>query len=514
MRWFWLFILGLVLLTGGLYTLRVRSEAAIAGEPTPIASAESGRSAGLASRPSRSERTRPSQPEIQPETQLETQPVAEPEPAPDAPAEPEPEPAPKQSTESSVQRLINSMIELADELPEEPVDQWLIRANLKKKGLKIEQAELDTHYAELDKRFRTQSKGKMNIDDALKKEGVSKAEFMERLRLQFALRKLAEIDLESKNISPGDQKQWLISKRADARVEQDPKKLPKNAAARVYDDFITYEDFGRALAAILKPRELLATARSRLEAIHALNLLEKEGIKLDAARRDAQYRRFKKDFEANPKFENIPFDDFIRQQAGTSIEAYKQSPTFTREAALFLLGEKLVPANSTAARYEALKEHYGPLKHVRHIFLKAHENPKNKDLIRSFPDAKRLCEQTLERINRGSSFDDFVKTISEDLNSKFKGGTLQVFTPAALKNFKPIEEALVSMKEGDIRGPIKSKRGYHIIKLESIKPAPTMTPQIATEVRKRVALDHFLDTYKKARVGIDLRRFMQGARSQ
>ncbi len=131
MRWFWLFILGLVLLTGGLYTLRVRTEAAIAGEPTSIASAESGRSAGLAPRLSRSERTRPSQPETQPETQPEIQPEiqpeAEPEPAPEVQADPDPEPAPEQSPklspESSVQRLINSMIELADELPEEPVDQ-------------------------------------------------------------------------------------------------------------------------------------------------------------------------------------------------------------------------------------------------------------------------------------------------------------------------------------------------------------------------------------------------------
>jgi len=118
-RWFWLFILGLVLFTGGLYTLRVRTEAAIDGEPASIASAETAESSGLPARPPRSERTRPTQPEAQPEIQ----PEAEPEPAPDVQAEPDPEPAPEQSPESSVQRLINSMIELADELPEEPVDQ-------------------------------------------------------------------------------------------------------------------------------------------------------------------------------------------------------------------------------------------------------------------------------------------------------------------------------------------------------------------------------------------------------
>ncbi|MEZ6196966.1 MAG: peptidylprolyl isomerase [Planctomycetota bacterium] len=320
----------------------------------------------------------------------------------------------------------------------------------------------------------------------------------------------AKFQLEK--VSEAEQGQWLRSMTLEAKVEMDPSKLPDRAAARVYDQFVTYEDFARVVIKGLPEREVLGLVRKRLEAIHALQLLKKHGITFDDAAREAQYKRLRADFEANPQFKNIPFEDFVKQQSGMSMEAYKRGPVFTREAALSLLGQKLVSDDEAPKLYEQKKDQFGPLMDVRHIFLRADENPDNKEFVRTFPAARKFCEELMARIDKGEGFDVLVNTHSEDVNSKFKGGTLQIFTPASARQFPDIEVVLKTMKPGDVRGPVKSKRGYHIIKLESIEPAPALSDRIIQDLRKQAAVDAFLESFKAAKKGVDLRRFVNSAK--
>ena len=72
MRWFWLFILGLVLLTAGLYTKRVRTSDAVVDVPRET----------MPTRPRRS---------VRPAKEAPSEPIAEPEPEPAPEPEPEPE---------------------------------------------------------------------------------------------------------------------------------------------------------------------------------------------------------------------------------------------------------------------------------------------------------------------------------------------------------------------------------------------------------------------------------------
>ncbi len=72
MRWFWLFILGLVLLTAGLYTKRVRTSDAVVDVPRET----------MPTRPRR---------RVRPAKEAPSEPIAEPEPEPAPEPEPEPE---------------------------------------------------------------------------------------------------------------------------------------------------------------------------------------------------------------------------------------------------------------------------------------------------------------------------------------------------------------------------------------------------------------------------------------
>jgi PPIC-type PPIASE domain/SurA-like N-terminal domain len=392
------------------------------------------------------------------------------------------------------------------------VQRKLILTNMKKMSITVGAAELEQHYSEVDRQYREATKGEKTIADILKQEGLSAADFRERLRLQLALKKMAARDFKREDISTSDQAMWLRSKTLDAKVEQDIRNLPDRAAARVYGEYITFEDFAREILNSVKEREALGIVRTRLEAMHALQMLESAGIEYSEQAKKEAFKRFKTTFEADAKFKNIPFEDFIRERSGMSIEAYQKGPVFTRQAALHLLGRKLVSDEEAPQRYEAMKENWGPRKHVRHIFIRGDRNPKNKEFVRSFDDAKQRCEEILERIRKGDKFDELVRVLSEDVNSKFKGGTLDIFTPVSAREFKALDPVLATMEVGDIKGPIRSSKGYHVIKLESVEPAPALSPAIAEELRKRVAVEAFLKSFRAAPKGVDLRRFMSGTR--
>jgi peptidyl-prolyl cis-trans isomerase D len=68
-----------------------------------------------------------------------------------------------------------------------------------------------------------------------------------------------------------------------------------------------------------------------------------------------------------------------------------------------------------------------------------------------------------------AQFAELAKKYSQDTGSAVQGGDLGYFGKGAM--VKPFEEAAFSMKVDEIRGPVESEFGYHIIKLTEIKEA-------------------------------------------
>ena len=62
----------------------------------------------------------------------------------------------------------------------------------------------------------------------------------------------------------------------------------------------------------------------------------------------------------------------------------------------------------------------------------------------------------------------------------------------------PFSDALFSMQQGEIRGPVKTQFGYHIIKLEGVQASATKTfeqarGELEAEYRRDQAADAFGD---------------------
>ena len=106
--------------------------------------------------------------------------------------------------------------------------------------------------------------------------------------------------------------------------------------------------------------------------------------------------------------------------------------------------------------------------------------------------AKAQAEDLLRQARANpKKFSELAVKFSKDPGSAEKGGDLGFFGRGLM--VKPFDEAAFSMKVGDIAGPVETQYGFHIIRLDAIKPTQT-TPldavraQIVEEIRKpRVA---------------------------
>lgn len=106
-------------------------------------------------------------------------------------------------------------------------------------------------------------------------------------------------------------------------------------------------------------------------------------------------------------------------------------------------------------------------------------------------EAKKKAESVLAEVNKDpSKFAELAKKYSQDPGSGANGGDLGLFGRGAM--VKPFEDAVFSMKPGEISKLVESEFGYHIIKLTEISGAAesfdSVKPKILAELLYQKAL--------------------------
>lgn len=102
-------------------------------------------------------------------------------------------------------------------------------------------------------------------------------------------------------------------------------------------------------------------------------------------------------------------------------------------------------------------------------------------------DAAALAKanDVLARAKAGEDFAKLATGFSDDPGSKAQGGDLGWATRESF--VQPFAEALFTMQKGEIRGPVKTQFGYHIIRLDDVSPAHQRTFE---EVRAELEADY------------------------
>ncbi len=141
------------------------------------------------------------------------------------------------------------------------------------------------------------------------------------------------------------------------------------------------------------------------------------------------------------------------------------------------LREKLKPSPAEIqAYYDAHADEFPVPErvHAAHILIKV-----DKDATPAQDAAARKkAEDIAARAKKGEDFGELARKYSEDPGSKAQGGDLPPFGRGQM--VPAFEEAAFSMSPGEIRGPVKSTFGYHVIKLLAKLPAGKQTVAEAT----------------------------------
>ena len=85
------------------------------------------------------------------------------------------------------------------------------------------------------------------------------------------------------------------------------------------------------------------------------------------------------------------------------------------------------------------------------------------------PQRAKRAESLLKQAQGGADFATLARENSDDIGSKAQGGDLGWSTREAYE--APFADALFAMQKGEIRGPVKTQFGYHIIRLEDVRPS-------------------------------------------
>jgi len=132
---------------------------------------------------------------------------------------------------------------------------------------------------------------------------------------------------------------------------------------------------------------------------------------------------------------------------------------------------------------------------ARHILIKV--DPKADDEAKNKAEAK--AKEILARAKKGEDFVKLAEEFSDDSGSKGKGGDLGFFNRGRM--VKEFEEVAFKLKPGEISDLVKTKFGYHIIKVEGKKQEHQKTlAEVKSSIKdilSREKMKKELDDYTK-----------------
>src|SRR5262249_26843439 len=121
-------------------------------------------------------------------------------------------------------------------------------------------------------------------------------------------------------------------------------------------------------------------------------------------------------------------------------------------------------------------------RHARHILISGKDDAA----------ARALAEQVLAQVKAGKDFGELAKQYSQDPGSAQNGGDLGWAERTSF--VAPFADALFGMSVGEVKGPVKTQYGYHIIRLDEVQAGKGKTfeearPDLEAQLRRDRATD-------------------------
>ncbi len=143
-----------------------------------------------------------------------------------------------------------------------------------------------------------------------------------------------------------------------------------------------------------------------------------------------------------------------------------------------------ITAEAIAKYYESNKDKFTtqPRAKVRHILLTVEPTATPEDVEKITAKAHEI----LKELKNGADFAALAKKHSQDTTTAVNGGDLDWVNPG--DTVPTFNDAVFSMKAGDISEPVRSEFGVHIIKVDEFNPAATKAlAEVEADIRTELA---------------------------
>ena len=269
-----------------------------------------------------------------------------------------------------------------------------------------------------------------------------------------------------------------------------PRKRIEGPVAKVNGVAIDSKGFYEELDKITKRNKRIPPERlARIEQNILKRLVEKEliaqsvkkaGVDVKDAEIDAAFKEYKKRLQTEEQFKN-----YLRHGRVT-VESIKERLRNKKalEKLIEARGNLKITDEEAQEFYKKNERFYTEKAGVKasHVLLKVAE--------KATPDQDKAAMAKVKEVQKALKKEDFAevaKKMSEG-PSKTKGGDLGFFGKGQM--VKEFEEVAFKMKVGDVSGPVRTRFGYHIIKVtgkreERKKPFDEVKEQIVQSLRNK-----------------------------
>ncbi len=219
---------------------------------------------------------------------------------------------------------------------------------------------------------------------------------------------------------------------------------------------------------------------------------KKQGFTPDQKEIEKNIKEFKDTYKTEAEFKKV--------MAANGLSESKLYDLAEKQYLIAELQKKVTADVKEATPEEALKyyqenkeQYTTPVQYeVRHILFSTMNKPGGQAKVEA--DAKAAALSVLSQLNQGGDFAALAKEKSEDHGTAAEGGLYTFKKGDAVKEF---EAAALALKPGEYTSaPVKTEFGYHIIKLEKIIPATTMSfeevqPEIIAKLTDKARQEKF-----------------------
>jgi peptidyl-prolyl cis-trans isomerase C len=132
--------------------------------------------------------------------------------------------------------------------------------------------------------------------------------------------------------------------------------------------------------------------------------------------------------------------------------------------------------------YEQNREAFGPKQevHARHVLITPEEPGDEK----AKEEARKEAQEVLDQARAGEDFGELARTHSDGPSAP-RGGDLGWFGRGQM--VPPFEEAAFGLEPGEVAGPVETRFGYHVIKLEDRRSTEGRTlDEVREDIRRHL----------------------------